>query len=76
MDGCLACDLATGRVELPGGEILVTDHWIVEHCVGPLGVGLVLVTGRSTRQRLDSLAASVPLALVGFGGLVLAGFGG
>lgn len=43
MEGCLACDLATGRVDLPGGEILVTDHWIVEHCVGPLGVGTLIV---------------------------------
>jgi diadenosine tetraphosphate (Ap4A) HIT family hydrolase len=43
MEGCLACDLAAGRVDLPGGEILVTDHWIVEHCVGPLGVGTLIV---------------------------------
>jgi diadenosine tetraphosphate (Ap4A) HIT family hydrolase len=43
VEGCLACDLATGRVDLPGGEILVTDHWIVEHCVGPLGVGTLIV---------------------------------
>jgi diadenosine tetraphosphate (Ap4A) HIT family hydrolase len=43
MDGCLACDLAEGRVDLPGGEILVTEHWIVEHCVGPLGVGTLIV---------------------------------
>ena len=26
MEGCLSCDLAEGRVDLPGGEILVTDH--------------------------------------------------
>jgi len=43
MEGCLACDLAEGRVDLPGGEILVTEHWIVEHCVGPLGVGTLIV---------------------------------
>ena len=43
MEGCLACDLAEGRVDLPGGEILVTGHWIVEHCVGPLGVGTLIV---------------------------------
>jgi hypothetical protein len=41
-----------------------------------LGVVLALVVGRSTRQRLEGLAASVPLALVGFSGFVLAGFGG
>ena len=27
----------------PGGEILVTERWIVEHCVGPLGVGTLIV---------------------------------
>jgi diadenosine tetraphosphate (Ap4A) HIT family hydrolase len=43
VEGCLACDLASGRRDLPGGEILVTDHWIVEHCVGPLGVGTLIV---------------------------------
>ena len=43
MEGCLACDLATGRIDLPGGEILVTDHWIVEHTVGPLSLGTLIV---------------------------------
>jgi diadenosine tetraphosphate (Ap4A) HIT family hydrolase len=43
VEGCLACDLAEGRVDLPGGVILTTDRWIVEHCVGPLGVGTLIV---------------------------------
>ena len=43
MEGCLACDLADGRVELPGGVIDETEHWLVEHCVGPLGVGTMIV---------------------------------
>ena len=43
MEGCLACDLAEGRVDLPGGEILVTEHWIVEHTVGPLSLGTLIV---------------------------------
>ncbi len=41
--GCLACDLTHGRVALPGGEIHRTQHWRVEHCVGPLGTGTLLV---------------------------------
>jgi hypothetical protein len=40
-----------------------------------LGILLVLLLGRSTRERLGSLAASLPLAVVGFGALVMAGFG-
>jgi diadenosine tetraphosphate (Ap4A) HIT family hydrolase len=41
--GCLACDLTTGRHELPGGLIHATTHWRVEHCIGPLGVGTLIV---------------------------------
>ena len=43
VEGCLACDLAAGRIDLPGGRVHETAHWIVEHCVGPLGVGTLLV---------------------------------
>ena len=39
----MACDLAAGRIELPGGRIYETAHWLVEHCVGPLGVGTLIV---------------------------------
>lgn len=46
VDGCLACDLTAGRLPLPGGRIHETAHWIVEHCVGPLGVGALLVKPR------------------------------
>lgn len=40
---CLACDQTSGDRELPGGRVHSTDHWVVEHCVGPLGVGTLLV---------------------------------
>jgi diadenosine tetraphosphate (Ap4A) HIT family hydrolase len=43
MDGCLACDLAEGRIALPGGVIYATPTWLVEHCVGPLGLGTLVV---------------------------------
>lgn len=43
VEGCLACDLADGRLPLPGGAIHETAHWLVEHCVGPLGVGTLIV---------------------------------
>jgi len=46
VEGCLACDLAAGRRELPGGVIAETDHWVVEHTVGPLGVGTLIVKPR------------------------------
>jgi diadenosine tetraphosphate (Ap4A) HIT family hydrolase len=40
---CLACDLAAGRRPLPGGLIHRTEFWLVEHCVGPLGLGTLIV---------------------------------
>jgi diadenosine tetraphosphate (Ap4A) HIT family hydrolase len=43
VQGCIACDLSRGRRELPGGTILSTSCWRVEHCVGPLGVGTLIV---------------------------------
>ena len=43
MSDCLACELIAGERELPGGRVFATDHWVVEHCVGPLGVGTLLV---------------------------------
>ena len=43
MEGCLACDLTAGKLDLPGGRIYETTHWVVEHCIGPLGVGTLIV---------------------------------
>ena len=40
---CLACDLSTGAAPLPGGRLHRTSHWVVEHSVGPLGVGTLIV---------------------------------
>jgi diadenosine tetraphosphate (Ap4A) HIT family hydrolase len=42
-DDCLACDLAAGRQPLAGGLIHRTESWLVEHCVGPLGLGTLIV---------------------------------
>jgi diadenosine tetraphosphate (Ap4A) HIT family hydrolase len=42
-DECLACALAAGRRPLPGGRIFRTEFWLVEHCVGPLGLGTLIV---------------------------------
>ncbi|MFC7880848.1 hypothetical protein ACFUVV_03005 [Streptomyces sp. NPDC057376] len=42
-DDCLACDLMTGKAPLPGGTVLHTGAWVVEHCVGPFGPGTLVV---------------------------------
>lgn len=43
IEPCLACELSAGRQSLPGGLIYRTEHWLVEHCVGPLGLGALIV---------------------------------
>jgi diadenosine tetraphosphate (Ap4A) HIT family hydrolase len=43
VEDCLACDLTEGRQEPPGGCIFEDEHLRVEHCVGPLGVGTLIV---------------------------------
>jgi len=43
MGECVACELSDGRRFLPGGLIHRTDHWLVEHCIGPLGPGTLIV---------------------------------
>ena len=40
---CYACDLSSGTERLIGGRIHETEHWLVEHCMGPLGVGTLIV---------------------------------
>lgn len=40
---CYACQLTDGQQDLPGGRIHRTQHWVVEHCTGPLGVGTLIV---------------------------------
>jgi diadenosine tetraphosphate (Ap4A) HIT family hydrolase len=43
VEGCLACDLLAARRPCPGGTIEETEGWAVQHCVGPLGLGTLIV---------------------------------
>jgi diadenosine tetraphosphate (Ap4A) HIT family hydrolase len=43
MVDCMACQLSDGTLELPGGLIHRTRFWLVEHCIGPLGLGTMIV---------------------------------
>jgi diadenosine tetraphosphate (Ap4A) HIT family hydrolase len=40
---CLACDLIEHPERVPGGRIATIGEWVVEHCIGPLGLGTVVV---------------------------------
>lgn len=41
---------------LPGGRIHETTHWLVEHCVGPLGPGTLIVKPRRHVTRVADLS--------------------
>lgn len=53
--GCLACDLTAGRRHLPGGLIHDAECWRVEHCVGPLGVGTLVLKPKRHVTRVAEL---------------------
>ncbi|MBB4787541.1 hypothetical protein [Streptomyces rapamycinicus] len=44
--GCLGCDLLAGRRELPGGVLHETTAWVVNHVVGPMNLGTLIVGPR------------------------------
>jgi diadenosine tetraphosphate (Ap4A) HIT family hydrolase len=50
---CLACKAAA-----PGGRIVDGERWIVEHCIGPLGVGTLIVKPRRHVLNVADLEAN------------------
>lgn len=55
---CHACRLIEGAEPLPGGRIYATEHWVVEHCTGPLGVGTLIVKPFRHCLRVGDLTAA------------------
>jgi diadenosine tetraphosphate (Ap4A) HIT family hydrolase len=46
VDGCLGCEIAAGRRDVPGGIVHETTRWIVNHAVGRLNLGTLIVAPR------------------------------
>jgi diadenosine tetraphosphate (Ap4A) HIT family hydrolase len=46
MVGCLGCDLLAGRRDLPGGFVHQTASWVVNHVIGPMNLGTLVVGPR------------------------------
>lgn len=44
--GCLGCDLAAGRRHSPGGILCATPSWLVNHVVGAMNLGTLIVAPR------------------------------
>ncbi len=62
-DDCMACALAAGRIPLPGGRIYRTENWLVEHCVGPLGLGTLIVKPKRHVTSVADLSSAEALEL-------------
>jgi diadenosine tetraphosphate (Ap4A) HIT family hydrolase len=60
---CLACALVDDPSGVPGGRIATTRAWVVEHCVGPLGVGTVIVKPARHVTHLADLEADEAIEL-------------
>jgi diadenosine tetraphosphate (Ap4A) HIT family hydrolase len=52
---CEACRLTNGDAPLPGGRVFQTPHWVVEHCIGALGVGTLIVKPFRHRMHVSDL---------------------
>jgi len=46
VEGCLGCEIVAGRCDVPGGIVAETTHWIVNHAVGRLNLGTLVVAPR------------------------------
>ena len=56
MSECWVCEMTTAN-EVPGGTIHETASWIVDHCVGPLGIGTLIVRPKRHVIHVASLDA-------------------
>jgi diadenosine tetraphosphate (Ap4A) HIT family hydrolase len=63
IEGCIACDLSRGRRPRPGGLIHRTRHWLVEHCIGPLGLGTLIVKPERHVVHVSELTAQESIEL-------------
>jgi diadenosine tetraphosphate (Ap4A) HIT family hydrolase len=52
---CLSCDLIAGVRPLPGGIVTETKRWVVNHCLGPLGLGTLVAVPKRHVVRVAEL---------------------
>lgn len=57
VEGCLGCDVVSGRLQVPGGLLHQTDHWIVNHVVGSMNLGTLVLSPRDHVTAIADLTA-------------------
>jgi diadenosine tetraphosphate (Ap4A) HIT family hydrolase len=49
------CAICEGEIDAPGGVIWKSQRWVVDHCIGPLGVGTLIVKPVKHRTSVGQL---------------------
>ncbi len=60
---CLACQILAGAEPVPGGTIAANPWWVADHCVGPYGLGSVVIKTRAHRENLWELSMAESASL-------------
>jgi len=61
--GCLGCDLAARRRHSPGGILHETPSWLVNHVVGAMNLGTLIVAPREHIVAVADLGEAAALGL-------------
>ncbi|WP_017298720.1 HIT family protein [Nodosilinea nodulosa] len=60
---CLACQILAGTQAVSGGTIAENAWWVADHCVGPYGLGSVVIKTRTHRENLWELSMAESASL-------------
>ncbi len=67
-EGCMACDVLTGKRQAPGGVIYEDDYWRVEHSLNPvLLLGFLII---KTKRHCEQLAELTPEEAAALGPII------
>jgi ATP adenylyltransferase len=56
MEPCIGCGFGSGTDSPPGGVLLRSDHWMMNHCIGPLGLGTLVLAPVRHVERVAELS--------------------
>jgi diadenosine tetraphosphate (Ap4A) HIT family hydrolase len=68
VDGCLACNVLTGKIKAPGGTIYEDDYWIVEHSLSPVLLPGYLII--KLKRHCENLAELTPEEAIALGPII------
>jgi diadenosine tetraphosphate (Ap4A) HIT family hydrolase len=60
---CLACATLRGEIDVPGGVVWEDECWLADHCLGPFGVGALVLKTKAHRPSLQTMTPAEATAL-------------